>query len=183
MIHSNAFIQKKLVFPHVRNFTLIYGPFSCLIDVLFGPILMEKYVRFFKYSLNFRAHALQFELNKVGYTNFAKFRLQSMSSKIEQAFEKTNKPCFYLHFTKSNLNVIFFRFSNLLFFLIIQIHNLHLIFVMNTIFYISITVIKVVKNLIFQKSLTSHETNLTLLFLSFSLPWTKTKAESPNSLQ
>ena len=75
--------KKKCVFPHVMNFTLIYGPFSCLIDVLFGPILMEKYVRFFKYSLNFRAHALQFELNKVAYTNFAKFRLQSMSSKIE----------------------------------------------------------------------------------------------------
>ena len=112
IIHSNAFLQKKCVFPHVRNFTLIYGPFSCLIDVLFGPILMENYVRFFKCSLNFRAHALQFELNKVGYTNFAKFRLQSMSSKIEQAFEKTNKPCFYLHFTKLNLNVIFFRFSH-----------------------------------------------------------------------
>ena len=31
------------------------------------------------------------------------------------------------------------------------------------------------KNLIFQKSLTSHETNLTLWFLSFSLPWPKPK--------
>ena len=107
IIYSNAFLQKKCVFPHVRNFTLIYGPFSCLIDVLFGPILMENYVRFFKCSLNFRAHALQFELNKVEYTNFAKFQLQSMSSKIEGAFEKTNKQCFYLHFTKSNLNIIF----------------------------------------------------------------------------
>ena len=102
IIHSNAFLQKKCVFPHVRNFTLIYGPYSCLIDVLFGPILMENFVRFFKCSLNFRAHALQFELNKVGYTSFAKFRLQSMSSKIERAFEKTNIPCFYLHFTNSN---------------------------------------------------------------------------------
>mgnify|MGYP006906348230 CR=1 FL=1 len=107
IIYSNAFLQKKCVFPHVRNFTLIYGPFSCLIYVLFGPILMENYVRFFKCSLNFRAHALQFELNKVEYTNFAKFQLQSMSSKIEGAFEKTNKQCFYLHFTKSNLNIIF----------------------------------------------------------------------------
>ena len=96
IIYSNAFLQKKCVFPHVRNFTLIYGPFSCLIDVLFGPILMENYVRFFKCSLNFRAHALQFELNKVEYTNFAKFQLQSMSSKIEGAFEKTNKQCFFI---------------------------------------------------------------------------------------
>ena len=117
IIYSNAFLQKKCVFPHVRNFTLIYGPFSCLIYGLFGPILMENYVRFFKCSLNFKAYALQFELNKVEYTNFAKFQLQSMSSKIEGAFEKTNKQCFYLHFTKSNLNIIFFGFSHKLFFL------------------------------------------------------------------
>ena len=91
---------------------MIYSPYSCLIDVLFGPILMENNVRFFKCSLNFRAHALQFELNKVGYTNFAKLQLQSMSSKIGGAFEKTKKQCFYLHFTKSNLNVTFFGFSH-----------------------------------------------------------------------
>ena len=116
IIYSNLFLPKKCVFPHVRNFTLIYGPFSCLINVLFGPILMENYVRFFKCSLNLRAHALQFKLNKVKYTNFAKFQLQSMSSKIERAFEKTNKQCFYLHFTKFNLNIIFFGFSHKLFF-------------------------------------------------------------------
>ena len=94
IIHSNALLQKKCAFPHVRNFTLIYGPYSCLIDVLFGPILMESFVSFFKCSLNFRAHALPFELNKVGYTNFAKFRLQRMSSKIEQAFEKRTNHIF-----------------------------------------------------------------------------------------
>ena len=43
---------------------------------------------FFKYSLNFRANALQSELNKVSISNFVKFRMQSMSSKIERAFEK-----------------------------------------------------------------------------------------------
>ena len=119
--------KQKFVFPHVRNFTLIYGSYSCLIDVLFCPIFMENFVRFFKCSLNFKAHALQFELNNVGYTNFAKFQLQSMSSKIEGALEKTNKQCFYLHFTKSNLNIICFGFSHKLFFWIIHIHNLHLI--------------------------------------------------------
>ena len=46
---------------------------------------------FFKCSLNFRAHALQSELNKVSISNFVKFRLQSMSSKIERAFKKTTK--------------------------------------------------------------------------------------------
>ena len=48
------------------------------------------FVRFFKCSLNFRAHALQLELSKVSISNFVKFELQSMSSKIERAFEKTN---------------------------------------------------------------------------------------------
>ena len=80
-----------MFFPHLRNFTLIYGPFSCLINVLFGPIFKENVVIVFKGLLNLKAHAVQSELNKVGYTNFAKFRLQSMSFKIEQAFEKTNK--------------------------------------------------------------------------------------------
>ena len=69
---------KKMCSPHFLR---------CLIDVLFGPILMENYVCFFKCLLNFWAYALQLELNRVGYTNFAKFRLQSMRSKIERAFE------------------------------------------------------------------------------------------------
>ena len=43
---------------------------------------------FFKGSLNFRANTLQSEPNKVSITNFVKFQLQSMSSKIEQAIEK-----------------------------------------------------------------------------------------------
>ena len=39
---------------------------------------------------------------------------------------------------------------------------------MNTIFHILTNVIKVVKNQTFQKSLTSHETNQTILFLSLT---------------
>ena len=45
------------------------------------------------------------------------------------------------------------------------------------------TVIKVVKNQIFKKNLPSLETNLTLLFFTFSLAQPKTKAEPPNSQQ
>ena len=44
------------------------------VQVQFGKMKIKTwFVRFFKCLLNFRAHALQFELNKVGYTNFAKF--------------------------------------------------------------------------------------------------------------
>ena len=57
----------------------------------FGKMKIKTlFVRFFKCSLNFRAHALQLELSKVSIFNFVKFELQSMSSKIERAFEKTN---------------------------------------------------------------------------------------------
>ena len=49
------------------------------------------FVYFFKYMLNFEAHALQSELNKGSVSNFLKFQLQSMSSKIERAFEKIIK--------------------------------------------------------------------------------------------
>jgi hypothetical protein len=41
--------------------------------------------------LNLRAHALQSELSKVSIYNYAKFKFQSMSLKIKQAFEKINK--------------------------------------------------------------------------------------------
>ena len=49
------------------------------------------FVIFFKCLLNFRAYALQLEHNKVGYTNFVKFQLQGISSKIERAFENMTK--------------------------------------------------------------------------------------------
>ena len=42
-------------------------------------------------SLDFRALALQFELNKVSIFNHVKFKLQNMSFKIERAFEITTK--------------------------------------------------------------------------------------------
>ena len=45
----------------------------------------------FKFLLNFRAHALQSELSEVSISNFVKLELQSISFKIEQAFEKLNK--------------------------------------------------------------------------------------------
>ena len=123
-IHINAFLQKKYVFPCVGDFTLIYGPYRCLEDGLFWPYFDEQFCLFFKCSLNFQAHALQFKLNKVGYTDFAEFQLQSMCSKIERAFEKTNKPCFCLHFSNSNLIYFFLHFLFNYFFFIF--HTLHL---------------------------------------------------------
>ena len=45
------------------------------------------------------------------------------------------------------------------------------------------TVIKVVGNQIFKKSVPSLETNLTLLFFTFSFARPTTKAQPPNSQQ
>ena len=49
------------------------------------------FCNFFKCALNFRAYVMQSELNKVSLSNFVKFQLQRISSKIEQAFEKKEK--------------------------------------------------------------------------------------------
>ena len=62
IIHINSFLQKYFFF-HVGNFTLIYDPYRYLIDNLFGPMLMENCVYFFKRLLIFLTHDLQLDLN------------------------------------------------------------------------------------------------------------------------
>ena len=104
----------------------------------FLTLFWWKILHFFKSLLKFRAHTFQSELNKVGYTNFSKFWLQSISSKIEQVFKKRReKKCFCLHFANSNYNIIFFHFLFTV--------NIHSIYVMITICYLSMTVIRRVK--------------------------------------
>ena len=49
------------------------------------------FCHFFKCSISFRAHALQSELNKVSMSNFVKFQLQRINSKIRRAFDKMTK--------------------------------------------------------------------------------------------
>ena len=91
IVYSNTFLQKKCVFSSCKEFYIDLWSFQLPNNCPFWPYFYGKFCCFFKCSLNFRAHALQLELNKVGYTNFVKFRLQSMSSKIERAFEKRTK--------------------------------------------------------------------------------------------
>ena len=42
VVYISTFSQKMWFFPHVRNLTLINGPFSCQINVLFGPIFTNS---------------------------------------------------------------------------------------------------------------------------------------------
>ena len=95
---------------HVRNFTLICGPFNCIIFIFFLPNFYEKKCNCLNCSLNFIAHALQLELNKIGYTNFVKFRLQSISSKIERAFKKMTKLVFVFILPTQTLLSFFLHF-------------------------------------------------------------------------
>ena len=74
-----------------------------------------KFCPFFKCLLDFRAHALQLELNKVVYTNFVKFRLQSMSFKIERAFEKRTKNVVILPIPTLKFPGGMFNFSKILY--------------------------------------------------------------------
>lgn len=59
----------------------------------------------------------------------------------------------------------------------IPIWNIYKMYVLNNIFPILMTVIKVAKNQIFLDNSTSYLTNLTLIFFAFSFALTKTKAE------
>ena len=62
------------------------------VKVGIGIMKTKTYVvLFFKCSLNFEANALQLELTKVRISTLVKFERQSMSFKIEGAFEKRTK--------------------------------------------------------------------------------------------
>ena len=138
---------------------------------------------FIKGSLNFRAHALQSELNKFSIWNFVRFWLQSMSSKIKWAFEKTTKNVFCLHFAVSNFNIIFwhFQFNFNFFFFISQIFNKFISFI--PFFKILMTVINMDKNRIFKKVYLPLKPTCRSCFFSFSLLQPKTKTEPPNIQQ
>ena len=72
------------------------GPSSNFVST-FSLIFMENFAR----SI---LELMLYNRKKVWYTNFVRFRLESMSFKIEQEFEKrTKKIC--LHFAKLNFNL------------------------------------------------------------------------------
>ena len=106
---------------------------------------------------------------------------RAWAQKLSEQLKKQKK-CFCPHFANSNFRIVFLHFLFKLFFNI-SYPKSSLNLCDEYRFCISKNVIKVVKIYIFQKSLTSHETKWTLLFLSFSLAWPKTKAKSLKSQQ
>ena len=102
--------------------------------------------------------------------------------KLNEHLKKRTENVFCLHFANSNFNIIFFGIFSLTLKKLFYVFIIHKIFD-NIMFYLSMTVIKVVKNRIFRKKLPSLETNLTLLFFSFLLAQSKFKEEPLNSQQ
>ena len=61
------------------------------IEVGVGKMKIKHILSFFKCLLNFSAHPLQSELNKVIISNFGKFQLQRISPEIKRASKKITK--------------------------------------------------------------------------------------------
>ena len=144
-IHSNAFLQKMCLSSCVE-FTLIYGPFSCLIYVLFGPILMENYVCFSNSSSILELMLCNLNLTKLDILTLQSSNCRAWALKLSEHLKK-KKNMFLSSFYQIQLKHNFCPFFTIhVFFLIIHIHNLHLILVMITIFHKLMTVMKVGKN-------------------------------------
>ena len=122
IVYNNIFLQKKVFFPHVRNFTLIYGPFNCLINVFFGPILLEKIVIFLK-----ARSILELMLcnQNLDILTLLGSDCMSMSCRIDQVFEKIIKYVFIFILLTPTLTYFFLHFLINLFFQICHICNLH----------------------------------------------------------
>ena len=102
---------------------------------------------------------------------------------LSEHLKKQTHHFFCLHLANSNLKVIFGYTSSSTFFLLYFMSYFFTQFMWWILSFIYYRCHNSSKKLDFQKSLTSHETNWTLLFLYFSFAGPKTKAESSNSQQ
>ena len=125
---------------------MIFGPYSCLIYVLFGPILMENFVCFSNAHTILELMVWNFNLIKLDLLTLLSSDCRAWPQKLSKHLKKQTNHVFVFILPFSTLPLFFppflFNFQN---------------------FHISTNVIKVVKNKIFQISLTSHETNCLLL--------------------
>ena len=183
IVYRYLILQKNEFFPYWRNLALVVVPFTCLIPGPFGLFLTQNFVCFFKYSLNFQGHAPKFELNKVWHANFIEFKYERTNPQNEWAFEKTNKPCFYLHFAKSNLKVISFT---LLFWTSKRnyfMSGIYTKFMCSITFSYSHDCKKCGKKSIFSKKINFLWTQLDGRIFGFSPAGPKTKVDPPDSQQ
>ena len=86
-IYSNTFLQ-RMFFSHVWNFTLIYGPNSCLIDVLFDPILMETLVFFSNARLILELRLCNWNLTKWDILTLSSSNCRAWALKLRNLWKK-----------------------------------------------------------------------------------------------
>ena len=99
LMHS---YKKKCIFPHVRNFTLIYGPYSCLIDGLLALYWWTILFFFSNAPSIFKLLLCNLKLTKLDILTLLGSDCRAWALKLSEDL-KTNKPCFCLHFVNSNL--------------------------------------------------------------------------------
>ena len=103
-------LQKNVFFPHVRNFTLIYGPFNCLILVLFGPIFMENCVLFSNARSILELMCCNWNLTKLDILTLLSSDCRARALKIGRAFEKKTKYVFVFNLPTPTLTSFFLHF-------------------------------------------------------------------------
>ena len=96
-------------FPHKKDFTLIYGHFSCLIIVLFGPIFMEEFVLFSNACQILELMRCNLNLPKLDILTWLSSDYRARALKLSEHLKK-GQNMFYFYFANSNFNVIFPNF-------------------------------------------------------------------------
>ena len=94
IVYSHTFLHKNVFIPPLGNFTLIYGPFSCLNNVLFGPIFMGNVVLFSNAHSILELMLCNRNLPKLDILTLLSSNCRAWAFKIEQEFEKWTKYVF-----------------------------------------------------------------------------------------
>ena len=104
----SGFSYKKCIFSSWKEFTLIYGPFSCLIIVLFGSIFMEDFVFFSNARSIFELMRCNSNLTKLNILTLLSSDYRAWALKLGEHLKK-GQNMFISAFANSNFNVIIFR--------------------------------------------------------------------------
>ena len=113
----HSYGKKKFFFPHVRNFTLIYGPYSCLIDNLLA-LFWWKIMFFFSNScLIFMLMLCNLNLTKLDIITLLSSDCRAWAPKLSEHLKKrTNHVLVFI----CQFKIIFFFLHFLLTFFFIS---------------------------------------------------------------
>ena len=99
-----------MFFPHVRNFTLIYGPYRYLIHVLFGPIWWQIIFVFSNARSILKLMLCNRSITKLDILTLLSCDCRAWALKLIKHIKKQTNHVFCLHFPNSNFRIIFLHF-------------------------------------------------------------------------